>query len=159
MRRLRRRLQAEDGTTLIEVIVTVAIMGIAFAALLGGMATSIAMSDVHRKQATAGTILRDYAEAVQGSQVWNGCNAAPRDYAPAAVGFTAPSASPARVQFWRTDLTPPAPPQFANACASGAVQTDLLLISLSVTSDRGIETVDVIKRCPGVRGTVATQCP
>ena len=72
MNRRIRSLRSDDGTTLIEVIVTVAIMGIAFAVILGGMATSVLMSDVHRKQATSQTILRDYAEAVQGSQIWAG---------------------------------------------------------------------------------------
>jgi Tfp pilus assembly protein PilV len=149
----------QAGTTLIEVIVTVAIMAIAFVAILGGMATSVLMSDVHRKQATAQTILRDYAEAVQGSQVWAGCGATVATYGPGASGLTVPApytASATSVQFWRTDLTPP---RFASACAAGPVDTGLQQITLQVTSDRGTESVGVVKRCAGPRGGGANQCP
>lgn len=154
-------LRSDDGTTLIEVIVTVAIMGIAFAVILGGMATSVLMSDVHRKQATSQTILRDYAEAVQGSQIWAGCGATVATYGPGAagIGFTVPApytAGATSVQFWRTDLTPP---QFASACAPGPVDTGLQQITLQVTSDRGTESVGVVKRCAGTRGAGVNQCP
>ena len=147
----------QAGTTLIEVIVTVAIMAIAFVAILGGMATSVLMSDVDRKQATSQTILRDYAEAVQGIQTWAGCGATVATYGPGA-SLTVPApytASATSVQFWRTDLTPP---QFASACAPGPVDTGLQQITLQVTSDRGTESVGVVKRCAGIRGGV-NQCP
>jgi type II secretory pathway pseudopilin PulG len=56
---------SDTGETLIELIIAVAIMGITVVALVGGTATFILMSDVHRKQATAGSYVRSYAEAVQ----------------------------------------------------------------------------------------------
>ena len=55
----------DDGETLIELLIAVAIMGITVIAIVGGFATSILMSDVHRKQTTAGAYVRDYAEAVE----------------------------------------------------------------------------------------------
>jgi type II secretory pathway pseudopilin PulG len=54
----------DEGETLLELMIAVAIMGIAVVAVVGGVATSILMSDIHRKQATAGAYVRNYAEAV-----------------------------------------------------------------------------------------------
>ena len=56
----------EAGATLIEVLVAVVILAIAAGAVIGGLFTSIAVSDVHRKQATAGAVAQDYAEKVAG---------------------------------------------------------------------------------------------
>ena len=55
----------QDGFTLVEVLVAVAILGIAFAVLLVGMRTSILGSDIHRQEATAGAVLVQAAEAVK----------------------------------------------------------------------------------------------
>lgn len=55
----------ERGETLLEMLIAVAIMGIVAVALMAGLTTSVLMSDIHRKQATAGTAVRDYAEALQ----------------------------------------------------------------------------------------------
>ena len=61
----RHQVTDERGETLVEVLLAVAIMGIAAVALMAGLTTSVLMSDIHRKQATAGTAVRDYAEALQ----------------------------------------------------------------------------------------------
>ncbi|GAA1601351.1 prepilin-type N-terminal cleavage/methylation domain-containing protein [Kribbella sancticallisti] len=61
----RHRLADERGETLVELLIAVAIMGIVAVALMAGLATSVLISDIHRKQATAGTAVRDYAEALQ----------------------------------------------------------------------------------------------
>jgi type II secretory pathway pseudopilin PulG len=55
---------SEEGLTLIEILVTVAIMGISFVVIIGGIGTAIFSSSLHRSQATAGTILRSFAESV-----------------------------------------------------------------------------------------------
>lgn len=55
----------ECGLTLVETLVAVAIMGLAFASILGALATSITGSDLHRKQAIAQTVLRNKAELVK----------------------------------------------------------------------------------------------
>src|SRR3954451_5688487 len=55
----------DRGETLIEMLVTIVIMGITVTAVLGAIATSVALSATHRKQATAGAYLRAEAEAVE----------------------------------------------------------------------------------------------
>lgn len=139
---------------------TIAIMGIAFVAILGGMATSIITSDIHRQEANAQAILRDYAEAVEGSTTWAGCSASPASYAPAAVTFTmlpgyAGVYTPAAtgVAFWVSSTATWAP-----ACPGGK-DPGLQKISLKVSSARASETLDVVKRCPGISGAGANQCP
>jgi prepilin-type N-terminal cleavage/methylation domain-containing protein len=56
---------SDRGDTLVELLVAVVIMGIAVVAVTGGVAVSIRMSDVHRKQSQAGAYIRDFAEAIE----------------------------------------------------------------------------------------------
>ena len=139
---------------------TIAIMGIAFVAILGGMATSIITSDIHRQEANAQTILRDYAEAVEGSQTWAGCSTTTNTYAPAAVTFTmqpgystvyTPTAT--AVAFWVSSTS-----TWAATCPGGK-DPGLQKVSLKVSSTRASETLDVVKRCPNISGGGANQCP
>src|SRR5262245_54919286 len=61
------RLPARDdrGETLVELMVALVIMSTAVIALVGGIATAVTVSDVHRKQATAGVYVRAFADAVE----------------------------------------------------------------------------------------------
>lgn len=58
----RRLVRNEDGLSLVEVLVTVVIIGICFVAILGGMWTAIVTSDTHRKQSLGETYLVSAAE-------------------------------------------------------------------------------------------------
>jgi Flp pilus assembly protein TadG len=64
-------------------------MGITVVAVIGGLATSIKMSDVHRKQASAGSAVRAWAEAVENyaTTQYIGCAAA-NAYRPSVVGYS-----------------------------------------------------------------------
>lgn len=55
----------EAGTTLIETLVAVSIVGLSFSAVVGGMFTAVQASDINRKQAALATHLASYAEAVK----------------------------------------------------------------------------------------------
>ncbi|MDP9224072.1 MAG: type II secretion system GspH family protein [Actinomycetota bacterium] len=61
------RTDREAGFSLPEVMITIVIVGIAFTAILGGMITTITVSSLHRKQATADAFARDAAEWVKDS--------------------------------------------------------------------------------------------
>jgi type II secretory pathway pseudopilin PulG len=55
----------DQGETLLELIIAIAIMGIAVVAIVSGIVTSILMSNVHRKESSAGAYVRDYAEKIE----------------------------------------------------------------------------------------------
>ena len=57
--------RSERGDTLIEVIVSVVILGIVTAGLLAGMTTTIASSTISRNQANAEAVLTSVAEALR----------------------------------------------------------------------------------------------
>lgn len=61
----RPRARDDRGETLVELVVAVAVLGIAAVAILGGMLLSVKSSDIGRKYATSGAYVRSFAEAIQ----------------------------------------------------------------------------------------------
>src|SRR4051794_27215376 len=64
---------ADEGFSLIEVLVAVAILGIAFVGLLTAMQISILGTDAHRKQSDAGTVLISAADLVKAATYRSNC--------------------------------------------------------------------------------------
>ena len=62
--------QGDEGFSLVELIVTIAIMAACVVALVTGVATSISSSRGENVQASANAVLRDYEQGIE-SQVWN----------------------------------------------------------------------------------------
>lgn len=60
-----RSARPDDGFTLLEILVAVALLAVAVTAIVSGMMTTILASDVHRKQATGESVSRGYAESVK----------------------------------------------------------------------------------------------
>ena len=58
---------------MLEVVIAIAIMGVAFAALLGGMLTSASMSGLHRLTAGGQTELLNAVETVKAAPYAGGC--------------------------------------------------------------------------------------
>ncbi|MDO7867407.1 type IV pilus modification PilV family protein [Nocardioides jiangxiensis] len=79
----------ERGESLIELIVTVAILGIAGVSVVAGMLLGVKTSDLGRKQATGGAYARSFAEAIQNSVDdaggYAGCGTAAATYGAVAV--------------------------------------------------------------------------
>ena len=57
--------RGEDGMSLAEVLVAVAILGVAVAVIVGGLAQATSSSDRQRKHATADTALKSFAEHIK----------------------------------------------------------------------------------------------
>ena len=130
-----RRRPSEAGATLIEILITVMILGVAFVAFLGGMGTSIMSSDLHRRQAQGETLVRRFAEAVKGTPCAATC---PLSYSP---GFTPPAgfdAPTATVACYATDNTT------VVACPSPGMQ--VVSLRVKTTDGRVDESLDIVKR-------------
>jgi type II secretory pathway pseudopilin PulG len=141
--------RADQGETLLELVVALAIMSVAVVALIGGLGTSITMSDVHRKQATAGVAVRNLAEAVTATVDAGGYPTSACAPLPAALtapsGFTAPGGFTATVEptaksFW----------DGAGWQTSCTTETGLRQLKLQVTSadNRVVETLVIEARKP-----------
>jgi len=130
----------DAGETLIELIIAVAIMGVTVVAIVGGIATTIMMSDIHRKQATAGAYVRSYGEAVAGHY---DASASPSYPPSAALGFAAPAGFTATVtspvRCWNGTA-------FGACTASSTVQQ--VTLKVASTDLRASESLVVVVRKP-----------
>ena len=143
----------EEGFSLVELMVTIAIVGIAFAALLGGLMTSVIVSSHQREQATADAVARSAAEWVK---VPTGQNA----YSPCATkstyslsGLSVPSGYAVTitdVQNWdpAPALVPASYSPHFSTSQPGCSDHGLQLITIRVQSSdsQATESVQVIKR-------------
>ena len=141
-----RPLQGDDGVTLVELLVAIVILGIAFTALLGGMATGVIGSRHHRSQSSANTILVSAAEKVKAA-AYVAC-AVHTDYDPAAAlaevtGDFGP-ADVTAVQYWDG-----AADAFGATCPAGGDQK-LQQVTVSVANGDTTETLSFVKRNPAV---------
>jgi type II secretory pathway pseudopilin PulG len=132
---------------LIELLVAVMIMGVAVVALVGGLGTSIRISDIHRKQAAAGAYVRAYAEAIE-----NTISASPSAYVACADAGTYASAFAIADPTYAAQITAVkywSGTGFADTCTV-ATDSGVQRVSLSVASSDGSanETLDVIVRKP-----------
>jgi prepilin-type N-terminal cleavage/methylation domain-containing protein len=164
----RRPSGGERGETLIELIVAMAILGVAGVAIMTGLMISVTSSDQQRQEATGGTYVRSWAEKIQNSVDSNAgypsCATAEATYKaigdamiaadPALSGFTASletsSSQLQKVMSWAGTSW--------GSCAAGGVQRVLLKLTSagSDPSSRRTESLTVIvrKACNG--GATAT---
>jgi prepilin-type N-terminal cleavage/methylation domain-containing protein len=163
-----------DGFSLIEVLIAVAIMGIAVVAVLGAIGTQIKGVAVHRSQSNAAAVLGSAVELLKGNVAYKDCaavsppnagysaylNAAQTAVVPAdwaSQGWTAAKAvTITAISYWNgTSFPDPASAGYAasNTCHdSDSTDTYGVLrmqsIRVVVTDPRGddVETIDVVKR-------------
>lgn len=137
----------DGGFTLIEMLLVVMLLGVGFVAVLGGMATTMISSTLHRDQAQAETEVRRYAEVIKEAATSTSC---PADYS--TVSFPVTAKGPDGVAFTASppvvdrylNIDPTTKLYVAGACTATSVQ----VVRVSVTSADGkaTETVEVVKR-------------
>jgi Tfp pilus assembly protein PilV len=138
----------DRGETLIEILVALVILSVTVSGLVVAIAATVRMSDVHRKQATAGADVRDFAEAVE-----NSVSGSPTGYIACAgptayqALYTVPDATHYEatqigIGYWNGTA-------FVSTCPVAGDQ-GVQRVSLQVRSkdNRAIEKLDVIVRNP-----------
>jgi type II secretory pathway pseudopilin PulG len=135
----------DRGETLLELLIALSIMSIAVVAIVGGLLAGVAVSDIHRKQSTAGAAVRDYGENVEKYVAGTGYTscAAPSAYAPGAVGFTAPTgytAAAVTVRYWSGTAW------VASPCTDVGLQQ--LTVQVASSDTRATERLVVVLRKP-----------
>jgi type II secretory pathway pseudopilin PulG len=145
----------DRGESLLELLIALAIMSIAVVAVVGGLLASIAASDIHRKQSTAGAAVRDYAENVEKYVAGTGYTscAAPAAYAAGTVGYTGIptgfTASAVAVRYWSGTA-------WTTGSCTGPTDSGLqeLTIQVASTDTRASERLVLVLRKPcGVGST------
>ncbi len=61
----RQRMRADQGETLVELVVSIALLGIAGVAVMSGLWVSVVSSTVGRNEATSSAYVRSWAESIQ----------------------------------------------------------------------------------------------
>ena len=142
---------SEEGFSLAEILVTIAIVAITFTAILGGLMTSITASALQRTEASADTVARSAAEWVKDSRH--------NLYAPCAglntyslSGLSVPSGfsvTITKVEYWNWNQQPvPASysPPFQSSCPSPDKGLQRITIRATSSDGQATETVQIIKR-------------
>ena len=136
----------ERGETLVELVVSVAILGIAAVAILAGLMRSVRSSVVYRNDATGAAYVRSFAEAIQTHVDTNGypaCSSASSTYAGVAVpdlptGYTKAVTA---VQSWNGT-------SWGGCTADGIQRLDLKVTSTGDAAHNAEDTLTVILRRP-----------
>jgi type II secretory pathway pseudopilin PulG len=144
------RVRGQRGETLLELLVTVTIMGTAFVGIIAGIGTTFMATDSHRQAATAEGVLRSYAERMDDPNDVAYVDCATTASYSSPTGFALPaagwSASLTNVLAWQGDT----PPTFAASCP--VPDKGLQQLTLTVKSPAGnhqvTDTVVIVKRKP-----------
>jgi prepilin-type N-terminal cleavage/methylation domain-containing protein len=137
----------QDGFSLIEVLMAVAVMGIGFVGILGAMATSTLSSGLHRTQVVAELEVRRYAELVAAANYTDAGYCADLAGCPGnSVGYQPPDGTDARFNFTAPDpiMTCVSSAAATVPCAGANVQ--ILTVSVHSVDGAVDESLQVVKR-------------
>lgn len=135
--------RTDEGFTLVEMLVTIALLGMAMVAIVSAIMTSIVTSDVHRKQATGETVMRGYAEQVKREAVYTSCATTyPVAFSPR-PGYTT---SLVGVDYWDAAASTWKPQPAPNCATEDTVQR--VLLETATDDGRTAESVEVVVRRP-----------
>ena len=144
----RHDIRSDAGFSLVEIVITIAIVGVTFSAILGGLFASITVSALQRKEATADTVARSAAEVVKDSErnPYNNC-AGPGAYS--LSGLSVPSGFSVTitdVAYWNGQPPAGGAVGFQPNCPSPDRGIQRITIAATSTDGQATETVQVIKR-------------
>jgi prepilin-type N-terminal cleavage/methylation domain-containing protein len=128
----------DGGFTLAEVLVSVAILGITFVAIIGGLGTAIITSDIDRRQAIAQNTLRSLAEQVR-AETYVACPSVPNYGSSYAVPAT--FTKTVAVEYWV-----PVGNTFVGTCPLNDGGLQRITITIATTDARVREPVVIFKR-------------
>lgn len=147
----RQSTDSDGGFSLVEILVTIAIVGITFTAILGGIMTSITASALQRKQATADSVVRSAAEWVKDSEKnpYMPCAGA-NMYSLASLPVPSDvSVAIQKVEYWTWDqqrIPAAYATGFQSSCPTPDHGMQRITIAASSSDGQATETVQVIKR-------------
>jgi type II secretory pathway pseudopilin PulG len=139
VRRIASSRRSDAGETLIELVLAVAIIGIAATALVGAVLTSITGSSEHRSLTVDNTLLNSYVQSVQNTVerqgdlgLFSGC-AGPSDLPTPATDSNDASAAGWTVTVTNIKYWPQGGSAFTS-CPGSSANIDLLLLTATATS-------------------------
>lgn len=148
------RSRGESGETLLELLLTVFIIGTALSAIVLGIFTMIRTSDQHRRSVLVSNEAMSVAELIDGATyvdiTASGECAKTNPYMPLA-GYTAPSGMSVTVTRRNLQDRLAATPTYATACPStdqGAQELTITVKHVSGTFGTVSEKVTIVKRKP-----------
>lgn len=145
------RVGSDRGESLVELLVAVAILGVAAVAILAGLQLSVQASDIHRKQTTGGAYVRSYAEAIADYVASSASHYVPcagaGAYGAATVGFAGslPSGYSATSS---AALRVPPDGGAAGTCAGNDTGVQQVSLTVSSGDGRASERLTVLLRRP-----------
>jgi type II secretory pathway pseudopilin PulG len=127
--------RGEAGETLAEILVTIAILGLAIVVIVGALGTALRASAIHRTHATADTVARSAAETLKDRKLaWNSSGS-----------YTVSGSSGVTVSVTAACWNGDSPATFGPApCPNG--DRGLQQLTVTATGDGASETVTVLKR-------------
>ena len=141
---LRPRGAASAGLTLIETLIAVMVIGLAFAALMGALGTAVTLSEVHKTRAIAEDTLRNFAESAkeQGYKSRASCPGS-ASWSPGALepGVTATVTG---VDHWNGN----SPATFSTSCVGpdNGLQGVTLTVTATLSGLESVESVRILLR-------------
>jgi prepilin-type N-terminal cleavage/methylation domain-containing protein len=146
-----RRARGQAGVSLIEVLITVVLMGTAMVAFCSGMFMMVKTSQVTQTKARLEGELRKLSEAVRVSTYQECPGVLDTAYPAPATLYSVPAWTNApTTKVWHWNGSPPVNGvyNFVDNCPAGA-DTGVQKIQLTVTAKDGLkESIDIIKRKP-----------
>ena len=137
----------DQGFTLVEVLVALAILSAAVSTLVAALGTVSNGSDRHRKDATVESLLRVYADAVEGATYQGTCSTATGTdlaktyrYTNSSFGISVPSGY--------AITAPPTVTALNGAACTNNLAIQKITLTVASQDGRASESVDVLKYKP-----------